>query len=298
MKIKYLLIVALCSFGFRALAQREVQYNQYLVNPMAINPALTGMRQDFHLNAVFRRQWLAGVQGLPTSQTYAMDGALGQDIEEKQGFIGLGVQGLLDRTGSSFRNSAVFASMAYHYKIDEDKAISVGVLGGVNVLPIYDASSQQGINKAKGSLGAGINFDAESFWLGVSMPEILGQSLAITSQNSFSFEQPKFINAGLKLYPTEDLIIKPSVLLRLSKGTGFDVNAQANYQNKYGVALSYRKSASSYSAGTSYVYGLITYNLSKNIMVGYSYSSKAIEAYLNDRSIHELMFTFIPNPTK
>jgi hypothetical protein len=40
-----------------ATAQREVLYEQYVQNPMSINPGFTGAREDFNMTAIFRRKW-------------------------------------------------------------------------------------------------------------------------------------------------------------------------------------------------------------------------------------------------
>ena len=82
MKKRYLrqtanfLLIASCFLltAHHAQAQREVQYAQYLVNPLAINPAATGVRETFHFNAVLRRQFVAGVKWMPITQSFAMDG--------------------------------------------------------------------------------------------------------------------------------------------------------------------------------------------------------------------------------
>ncbi len=301
--MKRLFTFIICVFFNQELyAQREVQYAQYLANPLAINPAQAGAREVFHLNAIFRKQWVSGIQSLPTSQTFAMDGRLGDKSAEgyadRVGFVGLGLQGLLDRTGLT-NNTAVSGNIAYHYKIADNQTISFGVSGGINVLPIYDPTTRVSLNRAKGSVGVGINFDTESFWAGVSVPEILNQSYGgAANLGILQYSKPVFAQVGIKLVPEEDILIKPSILVSYNKGRplGYDINLQASYQQKLGAALSYRQSTLTAFQKTNYFYGLLTYSIVPNIQVGYSYSSKVAEAYLNDRGIHELMFTFIPNP--
>lgn len=286
-----------------AHSQREVQYIEYLPNPMAINPAQAGAREVFHLNAIFRRQIVAGYQSLATSQTFAMDGALGMNAENKGdriGFVGLGIQGILDRTGA-INNTAVFANIAYHYKLSDTQRLSVGLLGGINVLPFIDGTSQQTTSRARGSVGAGVHFDTEQYWVGVSMPEILKQNYNATTGTTygvFNYGRPIFFNIGLKLEPIEELTIKPSLLITYisSSPIGFDINVQGQYMEKMGAGLSYRKSTGTFLSSVGYIQAMISYNISKNILVGYAYSSKVAENPQNGRGIHELYFTFIPNP--
>ena len=299
--MKKVIVIIYITFSQLAYAQREVQYAQYLANPMAINPALAGAREVFHLNAIFRRQILIGIQSLPTSQSFAMDGRLGKNESGNEtGFIGLGLQGLLDKTGLT-NNTAVSTNVAYHYRLAEDQMLSFGFSGGVNMLPIVDPITRNSINQAKGSIGFGVHLDTDMFWAGLSIPEILSHSYGgLSALGALQSSRPIFIQGGLKLYPVNDVVIKPSVVIAYNSGRplGFDLNVQGKYQEKFGAALSYRQSTITPFQKTNYFYGLITYALVPNIEIGVSYSSKVAEAYLNDRGIYELMFTFIPNPNK
>ena len=139
------------------------------------------------------------------------------------------------------------------------------------------------------------------FWAGLSIPEILKHNYGgLSALGALQSSRPIFVQGGLKLYPTDDVSIKPSVVITYNSGRplGFDLNVQGKYQEKFGAALSYRQSTLLSFQKTNYFYGLITYKLIPNMEIDVSYSSKVAEAYLNDRGIYELMFTFIPNPNK
>ena len=139
------------------------------------------------------------------------------------------------------------------------------------------------------------------FWAGVSVPEILSHSYGgLSAVGALQYSRPIFIQGGLKLYPTDGVVIKPSVVIAYNSGRplGFDLNIQGKYQEKFGAALSYRQSTLLSFQKTNYFYGLISYTLVPNIEVGASYSSKVAEAYLSDRGIYELILTFIPSPKK
>jgi type IX secretion system PorP/SprF family membrane protein len=296
MKTKIILLLLIGSTSL--FAQRQVQYGQYLFNPMAINPAMAGSAETFRFNAIFRRQWIQNIQGLPLSQTFAIDGKIGGSSEEsrqtndRKNFFGLGLQGLLDRTGLA-SNTAISANIAYHYQLSETQRLSVGLSGGINTLPIFDAASGQIRNKALGSFGAGINYQSDLFWLGLSMPEILNSYANATNQSVSYVDKPIFVHGGLNMQIADDIGFKTSFLL--SQKGEYHVNAQAIYQDKIGALLSYRSLKSGIDR-RNFIHGMITYNLTKNVMIGYSYSSRMAENPLNDREIHELAFTFIPNP--
>lgn len=267
-------------------AQREVQFAQYLVNPMAINPAYAGARETFHFNAVLRRQWIAGIQGLPVTPSFAMDGSVAN------GKIGLGLQGLNDRFNF---NTAVFGTIAYHYNISETQKISVGALGGINALPVLGFA-----NKILASAGVGVYYEDENYFGGISMPEILKQT-AMYPSGLLDYQRPVFVQAGAKLFLNDDLELRPSVLLTKPEQSKIraDLNALARFKEKVTVGTSIR------FGSTSYWQGIAQYDLSKNFRVGYVYSSKRVEGDSPGtmlatpgagRGIHELVITLQPNP--
>jgi type IX secretion system PorP/SprF family membrane protein len=290
-KIIALLVLSTCT----ALAQREVQYQQYLISPMAINPAMAGSAETFRLTAAFRRQFIRGGQGLPLSQTFSMDSRAGgndDNTNTSQSFFGLGLQGVLDRT-SPLNSTGIYSNIAYHYQLSDNQRISFGTMLGVSVLPAYDIGSGIVQNKAKGVVGAGVNYQSDIFWVGVSMPEIWGT--AIGSINGFAtitYPKPIFLHGGVFIQVEDDIALKPSVLV--SQKGEYHLNIQAIYQNKMSATIAYR--SLKYNERQGLLYGLLSYNINKNITINYSYSSKVIENLGNQGGIHELAFTFTPNP--
>ena len=282
-----LLTFCLLSASYNLQAQREVQYSQYLVNPLSINPAVTGVRENFHFNAILRRQVIPGVQSLPITQSFAMDGSVGN------GKVGLGLQGLNDRV--SF-NTAVFGSSSYIFKI------SIGALGGINVLPSRNIISTGGsINKALASAGVGIYYQDETFFGGVSMPEVLKQQYEYNNTSGLlNYQRPIFVQIGLKKELTEDIKLTPSILLTKPENSKIrmDVNALLNYKTRFMVGASIRFGT------TTYWQGLLAYDFSKNIRIGYTYNSRRVEDFNGQTSsisgvgkgIHEIVFTLQPNP--
>jgi Type IX secretion system membrane protein PorP/SprF len=221
---KLLTVCCLFLIAHYTQAQREVQYSQYLVNPIAINPAATGIRENFYFNAVLRRQFVAGIQGLPVTQSFAMDGSVAD------GKVGLGLQGLNDRVAV---NVAVFGSASYIFKLSEFQKISIGALGGINVLP----------SRSLASAGVGIYYQDEMFFGGISMPEILKQSYGYNNTSGLlNYQRPIFLQAGLKMDISEGLNVAPSILITKPEQGKIrtDLNALMHYKNAALVGLSVR----------------------------------------------------------
>jgi type IX secretion system PorP/SprF family membrane protein len=289
-KIIGLFLLTTCT----VLAQREVQYQQYLISPMAINPAMAGSAEIFRLTAAFRRQWRQNVPGQPLSQTFSMDGRVGGNdgsLNNSRNFFGLGLQGISDRT-SLLNNTGVYGNMAYHYQLSDEQRVSFGVLAGVSVLPVFDIASGILQNKARGTAGVGVNYQSEFFWVGVSMPEVWGAAVG-NGFATFTYPKPIFLHGGFYMQANDAIALKPSVLI--SQKGEYHFNLQATYQNRGSVTLAYR-SVKTIFERQGLIYGLLSYNINKNITASYSYSSKMIENLGNQGGIHELAFTFTPNP--
>jgi len=292
---RLLFLVSYCFLTvFKTYAQREVQYSQYLVNPLAINPAATGIRENFHFNAVLRRQFVAGIQGLPVTQSFAMDGSVAG------GKVGLGLQGLNDRVSV---NVAVFGSTSYIFKISEYQKISIGALGGINVLPSRTSiNTGGGINKALASAGVGIYYQDEMFFGGISMPEILKQSYGYNNTSGLlNYQRPIFAQLGLNMEMSEDLNVTPSILITKPEQGKIrtDLNALMQYKNTLMAGVSARLGS------VTYFQVLLGYDISKNIRIGYTYNSRRVEDFYGNsnnvpgagKGIHEIVFTLQPNPS-
>ncbi|GAB3904127.1 type IX secretion system membrane protein PorP/SprF [Larkinella knui] len=291
-------IVAFVLAGSQAvLAQREVLYSQYLINPLTINPAFAGSRESLTMTAVFRRKWF-GLQGqsFPITQSFGADGSLAG------GKIGIGFQALNDRMGL-YSTTGFYGSLAYRITLPSMAKLSFGASGGINVIPIYDPASSSGINKAMPSVGAGVYYEAERFWAGVSVPELVNRPISIAGgQNApVRYQRPVFINFGGRLVAGEGIDFLPSILLtqQTDHPLGIDLNAKVWIEQKLGLGLSYRANNSTLITTMNYFVAMAEYELSKSIRVGYSLSSKQVEnPFYPQKSVHELIFRFTPSPTK
>ena len=219
--------------SFDSYGQREVLYEQYLQNPMAINPAFTGIRQDFNMTATLRRRWFS-MPNSPVSQTFFSDGTVAN------GKVGIGLQALNDRM-SAYQNVGVYASGAYHHDLSASWKLSFGAQGGINVLPVGDGSGYYS-NRALASAGVGIWLQSDAFYMGVSKPEILSEGFGINQTVTFAYQKPLYILMGGKLPLNEDFRLLPSILLVQQKDRDFrvDIGSRLWYDEKIGVGASYR----------------------------------------------------------
>ncbi|WP_247231673.1 type IX secretion system membrane protein PorP/SprF [Telluribacter sp. SYSU D00476] len=272
------------SFG-----QREVLYEQYQQNPMAINPAFTGVREDFNMTVLLRRRWFF-LPNSPITQTFATDGMLAN------GRIGLGLQALNDRM-SVYGTTGAYGSAAYHLAATGTLKVSLGVQGGVNVLPVYDVASGISVNRALGSLGVGLWLRSDRFYAGISKPELLDQGYG-SRQFASVYRRPLYLLAGGQYDMSDDVTLLPQVLVVQESGSRLrvDVGARAWFYERVGLGASFRTAVQNYLQLSAEV------QVSNNVRVGYMFNSRAIErgsltSNTAPAGMHELMLKFVPNPS-
>ncbi|MBC3786881.1 PorP/SprF family type IX secretion system membrane protein [Spirosoma utsteinense] len=278
-----------------AQAQKEVLYSQYLVNPLSINPATAGSRESFHLTASFRRKWVS-LRNAPVTQSVSADGAIAN------GRVGLGFQALNDRMGL-FAATGVYGSVAYRFNLPALAKLSIGVQGGVSVVPLYDFASASSLNRAIASFGLGVYYQSDRLFAGISAPETTGQTLDLTGQFVYRSVRPVMVQVGTTVEVSDNAVLIPSILISkiANRPVGVDLNARVWFNEQFGLGVSYRQNSPGL-VQTNYVQALAEYQLTKAIRLGYTFNSKTPEnpaaGLYFQQSVHEVMFRFSPNILK
>ncbi|WP_083732721.1 PorP/SprF family type IX secretion system membrane protein [Spirosoma montaniterrae] len=273
-----------------AIAQREVLYSQYLVNPLGINPAYAGSRETFHLTALLRRKWF-GVRGAPITQTVSIDGTVAK------GQIGLGFQALNDRMGF-YQATGFYGSAAYRFNLPALAKLSVGIQAGVSVLPFLNINSSSPLNQTVSSFGVGLYYRSDRLFAGISAPELAGQQIGLGVQ-SFNV-RPVMMQVGAPINVGENTRLIPSVMVSKIKDrpVGFDLNLRAWFNQQIGLGISYRQNSPGL-VQTNYLQALAEVQVSKSIRLGYIFNSQTPEnpnaTLYFQPSVHEVMLRFSPN---
>ena len=298
---KHLLIALICIFSLPILAQQDSQYTQYMYNTISVNPAYAGTRGALSITGLHRSQWV-GVEGAPRSQTLSANTPLGINNQ-----IGLGVSMINDQIGPT---SETYFDVDFSYTIrtSENAKLSFGLKVGGHLLNvnfdeltrynINDPSFENNIdNKFSPNIGLGLYYYTDTFYLGLSAPNLLetdhfdGQN-STSSLNSTSVIAKERINyyliAGNVFDVNSNLKFKPALLTKLVTGTPLQVDMSANFllYDRLTIGAAYRLSAA-WS-------GLVAFQASDNILIGFSYDRDTTElgnAKFNSGS-YELMIRF------
>lgn len=301
MKHSYLTLLILILLGtFSSKAQQDPQYTQYMYNTEVVNPAYAGNREALSFGLLYRTQWVNFGDGAPNTGTFTVNSPVGYNM-------GLGLSVVSDRIGPAVETNL---NIDYSYSIptSETSKLSFGLKAGLDILDVdfnklnlpeyptgqdpYFANNNID-NKLQPQIGAGIYFNTDKFYAGLSVPNFLTtkhfdkSSLANTAVETTSAERMHyFLIAGYVFDLSDNLKFKPATLFKMVSGSPLQADVSANFllYDKFTVGAAYRWSAA--------MSGLVGFQATDQIFIGfaYDYQTTDIEAY-SDGS-YEVMLRF------
>jgi len=274
-------------------AQQTPLYNQYILNPYLINPAVAGSDGYTTLNLIARNQWL-GFKNAPMTQAFSVQTRLLKRSfiikhpsvkrrifkPSRSGRVGLGglvfndINGLMQRTG-------INATYAYHIRLRESQ-LSFGLNGIVYQLKLHD----EGLtfyNPNEPLIGTGLkrilfvpdaNFGV--YWLnynyyaGLSVYQLFQSYLKLGNPawKDYHMLRHYYLFGGYRFYINEQFEIEPSLLIKTTEQwfVQVDVNCKVYFRKNFWAGISYRSTtafvvllglrADKYYFGYAFDYGL------------------------------------------
>jgi type IX secretion system PorP/SprF family membrane protein len=233
----FLLTVLLALLFTSSYSQIDPLYAQYLNNPVLINPAYTGINNNFTASVSYRKQW-AGFDGNPVTAN------LNGQISLLANRLGLGIIVLEDRIGNN-HNTEVYTTYSYKIEANSGSVLSFGLQAGfinyrsntdhLNAYDITDPAFNANQSLTRASFGAGIIFKTESLFIGLSVPRMLKQESTYEDIATSLYRQHMYFNVAYVLFLSEHIRFKPSLLLKGVKGSplSVDYNLFFNLNEKY-----------------------------------------------------------------
>lgn len=295
MKKFYIILLVACFTNTRAFSQTEPMYSQYMYNMLGVNPAYAGNRETTSFNFFQRNQWI-GLKGAPKTTSISIDKAA------KEGKVGLGFQAYDDRLGveSATGFNAILSSRV---KVSEKGILSGGISFGLmnyrinlnDVMNRYTPTDPSFISSAKPSqwnpsVGMGVYYNTDKFYLGLSTPSILRSRLA-KYENFVSGVQKMddfhlFATAGYVYEINEEVKLKPSTMIKMVSGAPIeaDLNLNVWLKDMLGIGGSYR-------TGDAFV-GMVEIQATDNLRFGYAYDMPFSPLKYFAKGSHELMIRY------
>ena len=288
MKHALILLVALVTASWSAVAQQQLRRSQFVTNTYLANPAVAGTEPGTVLSSTYRNQW-AGFSGGPSTMLLSGHRALPNGI-------GAGLILYNDDMGGAVSQSGIELTGAYSILLNNQDAVSFGlsmkgnqfVFDGTN-LEVYQSGDESLPGTLESSFGvdfnAGMMVYGKDYYFGMAVFNLIQDKLSLAGVDDENRLVRHYHFMGSYLYNVSRLVaIQSSALMRMTEVTSaqLDLNARAIFNGTSWLGLGFRpQDAIVLSTGLNY--GAFTFAYNYDITVG--------ENMLSTHS-HELSFGY------
>ncbi|WP_300026112.1 type IX secretion system membrane protein PorP/SprF [uncultured Maribacter sp.] len=289
-KPSYTIALVLFSLlSFKAFAQKEPQYTQYMYNIGSFNPAYVGTVENPEFSGLYRAQWI-DIPGAPRTFRF------GANLPFKNEKVGLGINIVNDELGPA---TQTYADISYSYQImvtDETK-LSFGIDAGGSFLNVDFSKgtfenpgenlNDEMLTKFYPTVGAGAFLYSEDWYLGASVPNFLTEGIYNDEIASIVEDKIQFNFIGGYVFELSDnLKFKPAFLINTISGSPVNVNLSSNFliSDVVTAGVSYRLD-NAFS-------GLAGFQISNTLFAGYSYDYNTNLLGDFNNGSHEIILKF------
>ena len=266
--------------------QQDAQYTQYMYNMVVINPAYAGSKGVPAIGLLGRTQWV-GVEGAPRTATLSFNSPIGKAT-------GLGLSVIYDEIGP-VKESNIFADFSYTIFTGEEGRLAFGLKAGISLLDIGYLDTvdpdplNEPINQASPNFGAGIYYYTNKFYAGLSIPNFIetrhlesGDGYVSTASEKMHY----FVTAGYVFDLADNLLLKPSTMLKSTSGAPLSVDLSLNLlvNQMFEVGMSYRFDDS--------ISGMVGFQVNSDFRIGYAYDYTTTNFGDYNSGSHEIIMLF------
>jgi type IX secretion system PorP/SprF family membrane protein len=269
-------------------AQQLPQYTQYMLNEMAINPAVAGKDNYADVRTNSRYQWV-GINDAPRTNMLTLHSPL------KNRHMGLGTHVYTDIAGPT-RRVGISVAYAYHIQIAKKTRMSLGLSAGVqqwgldgHKLSLHDTGDDnlliQYQTKTLPDFGAGLYVQSEKWHVGLSAPQLYQSPIKLydNGDNKSKIVTHFLLNGAYKFTINDNFKVEPSFLAKIASPAPVkvDVGARVFYQDQVWLGVGYRH----HDAVTA----LVGFMYKQYLMIGYSFDFTTTNIKKYSSGTHELM---------
>ncbi|WP_060875334.1 PorP/SprF family type IX secretion system membrane protein [Myroides odoratus] len=271
-------------------AQQDPQYTQYMYNHSNINPAYAGSREGLQIFGLYRTQWV-GLEGAPKTATLSVNTPLGDSG------LGLGVNFVNDHLGVMDDNT-LSVDLSYAIDLNHQYKLAFGLKGSANLLdvnysklhiynPTGPVAEDDIKNEFSPNIGAGLFLYSEKAYVGLSAPHLLTRSRYDDNEvRTLRQKMHMYLTGGYVFDLNPNLKFKPAAMVKMEQGSPLQMDVSANFMflDKFTLGAAYRWDAA--------ISGLVGFQVSDNIFVGYSYDAETSKLARYNSGSHEIFMRF------
>jgi len=267
--------------------------NQYILNPLTINPSYAGNRGGLSVAAFYRKQW-TGITGAPQTISLEVDAPV---LSSK---LGLGLTIVNDKIGVT-KSTQFMTDYSYKINIGDEGHLSLGLGAGLmttntawSELVVLDPGDEYYLIDSKvfvvPDFSFGTYYYVKNYFVGFSIPKLLGYKFNF-DKNKYSLHvKPEnyyyVLNTGYMVSLGTRTKFFPSTLITYSPGEKllYDINAHFSLFDRMWIGASYRSDRS--------VSALLQFAVNRQFKIAYSYDYDLGELGSYSNGSHEVMLRY------
>jgi type IX secretion system PorP/SprF family membrane protein len=198
-----------------------------------------------------------------------------------------------------FKTNGANLMTSVRTQVSENGVLSGGIQFGIknqvrnltDVVNIYESNDPKfmsNMNTTDATLGMGIYYNSDNFYLGASIPNILKSSDNNLPNSPKVNNTNLFLTTGYVFDINNDIKLKPSTLVKIVSGAPIELDLNTNVWLKdfIGLGISYRTGDA--------VLGMAEVQLNKQLRIGYAYdyTFSALKAYTSGSNEITIRFEF------
>lgn len=285
-----------------SFAQQNSLQNHYIFNHMTLNPAYVGTKQFVNANFTAASQW-TGLDGAPCTQVLSVEGPIGKTN-------GLGLQLINDKIGAQSQQS-IYGSFSHIVRLSDKWRLSLGLAIGASYFSldgtvlnsgeeVDPAVPKEKVTTVRFDPKTGAFLYSDRFYAGFSISDLLDDLLQSNDKLITKQKRHYYLTSGYVFDAGPKIKIKPSFLIRddLKSQSTIDINTFVLFKEIFWIGCTYRFGTHSLFnekldntlSGKNAVVFLTEWNISKRMILGYSYTKSL--TVLSGFSGHEIEIAY------
>ncbi|MFN0276443.1 MAG: type IX secretion system membrane protein PorP/SprF [Chitinophagales bacterium] len=296
------LFFATCVLHTLIFSQNQPLFDQYHFNQLVLNPAYAGSKGNVEANLFYRQQWTK-MDGAPES----ISGTVHMNAANDK--LGMGLKILQESIGAT-NKLQLGLQYAYRIHVSNTGVLALGIdVSATNYqlnfqeLTAYQVGDPAFIyqpeNTWSPNVGAGIWFNTNKIFAGISSPVILEDTISgvnnddISQLNIFEAGRHYYFSAGILIGNIETFAIKPYTLVKYAPDAPVQVDASLSFifKNNFWLGGSYRTNSSISLMGQYFLKRKET-TRENNFGIGYAYNMRIDEFQNYFGPSHEIFGTW------
>ncbi len=290
---KTLVIILWLLAPFYLFGQNPLLTNQFIFNPLALNPAVAGTGDALTANLMYRNQWV-GFSGAPKTLTFSAHSPM-----RKQN-MGLGISVINNQIGVSSETS-IIGDYSFKIKMREG-TLNLGLGGGFIMLnsawaelrandPNDDLIQNNSPTYLIPEVSLGVYYSSKKYHVGFSLPHMLSYTFNSTKDKYMiknDFAKYTYIFTGDYIFDLEQQFkYTPSIMLKYQKSdkADFIFMNRLIYMNKYSIGMAFDSEQKVYK-------GMFQMQLNRQFSLGYVRDFNSTEINQYRKGSHEVMLRY------